>query len=100
MEHTPPTELEVVLREQLIPNPVVDYTYAKETRVVASCERTRAVAPLQEGQRSRRTLSSSARVASQRGQDHRGGVRGHRLQPRLGAPDSPPLQRAGSGGSR
>ncbi len=33
-------------------------------------------------------------MAAQRRQDHRGGVRGHRLQPRLGAPDSPPLQRA------
>ena len=44
-------------------------------------------------------LSSSDRMAAQRGKDHRGGVRGYRLEPWLGAPDSPPLQRAGSGGS-
>jgi predicted ATPase len=84
----------------LIRNPVVDYAYAKETTVVASCEHRRAGAPLQEGQRSRGTLSSADCMAAQRGQDHRGGVRGHRLQPRLGAPDSPPLQRAGRRGPR
>ncbi len=27
---------------EIIPNPVVEYTHAKETRVVASCERRRA----------------------------------------------------------
>src|SRR5215213_1030738 len=84
---------------RVIRNPVVDCAYAKETRVVASCEHRRAGAPLQEGQRSRGTLSSADRMAAQRGQDHRGGVQGHRLQPWLGAPDSPPLQRAGRRGS-
>src|SRR5215213_11853570 len=42
---------------RVIRNPVVDCAYAKETRVVALCEHRRAGAPLQEGQRSRGTLS-------------------------------------------
>jgi predicted nucleotidyltransferase len=33
----------------LIRNPVVEYAYAKETRVVASCEHRRAGEPLQKG---------------------------------------------------
>jgi hypothetical protein len=70
-------------RAPVIPNPVVEYTYAKETIFVASCEHGRTRAPLQEGRRSRGTLSSSDRVAAQRGQDHPGGLRGHRLEPGL-----------------
>src|SRR5215213_3816581 len=85
---------------EVIRNPVVNCAYAKETRVVALCEHRRAGAPLQEGQRSRGTLSSADRMAAQRGQDHRGGVQGDRLQPWLGTPDSPPLQRAGRRGPR
>lgn len=99
-----PKRIGAMLAEQsgawIIRNPVINCTSAKETRVVASCEHTRAGAPLQEGQRSRGTLSSADRMAAQRAQDYRGGVRGHRLQPRLGAPDTPPLQRAGSRGPR
>ena len=49
---------------ELIRNPVVDCAYAKETRVVASCEYARVGAPLQEGPRSGGTLSSSDRVAA------------------------------------
>jgi hypothetical protein len=48
----------------LIPNPVVEYADAKETRVVASCEHTRVGAPLQEGPRSRRTFSLSDRMVA------------------------------------
>src|SRR5215218_9191986 len=84
-------------RDLLIPNPVVEYTYAKEDRVVASCDHGRVGAPLQESEGPRRTLSPSDRMAAKRGEEDRGGMRGHRLQPRLGAQDSPPLQRAGSG---
>src|SRR5215208_6578640 len=81
----------------LIRNPVVEYTYAKEDRVVASCDYGRVGAPLQESEGPRRTLSPSDRMAAERGKEDRGGVRGHRLQPRLGAQNSPPLQRVGSG---
>src|SRR5215203_4527122 len=82
---------------RLIRNPVVEYTYAKEDRVVASCDYGRVGAPLQESEGPRRTLSPSDRMAAERGKEDRGGVRGHRLQPRLGAQNSPPLQRVGSG---
>src|SRR5215204_7587086 len=81
----------------VIRNPVVEYTYAKEDRVVASCDYGRVGAPLQESEGPRRTLSPSDRMAAERGKEDRGGVRGHRLQPRLGAQNSPPLQRVGSG---
>src|SRR5215213_7334908 len=81
----------------LIPNPVVEYTYAKDDRVFASCDHGRVGAPLQESEGPRRTLSPSDCMAAKRGEEDRGGMRGHRLQPRLGAQDSPPLQRAGSG---
>src|SRR5215208_1240313 len=81
----------------MIRNPVVEYTYAKEDRVVASCDYGRVGAPLQESEGPRRTLSPSDRMAAERGKEDRGGVRGHRLQPRLGAQNSPPLQRVGSG---
>src|SRR5215208_7461203 len=82
---------------RVIRNPVVEYTYAKEDRVVASCDYGRVGAPLQESEGPRRTLSPSDRMAAERGKEDRGGVRGHRLQPRLGAQNSPPLQRVGSG---
>src|SRR5829696_7704203 len=81
----------------VIRNPVVEYTYAKEDRVVASCDYRRVGEPLQESEGPRRTLAPSDRVAAERGDEDRGGVRGHRLQPRLGAQNSPPLQRVGSG---
>src|SRR5215208_5833196 len=51
----------------LIRNPVVEYTYAKEDRVVASCDYGRVGAPLQESEGPRRTLSSSDRMAAERG---------------------------------
>src|SRR5215204_6834885 len=84
-------------QQRIIRNPVVEYTYAKEDRVVASCDYGRVGAPLQESEGPRRTLSPSDRMAAERGKEDRGGVRGHRLQPRLGAQNSPPLQRVGSG---
>src|SRR5215204_1559982 len=83
--------------EPLIRNPVVEYAYAEEDRVVASCDHGRVGAPLQESDGSRRTLAPSDRVVAERGKEDRGGLGGHRLQPRLGAQDSPPLQRAGGG---
>src|SRR5215203_3567858 len=65
----------------VIRNPVVEYTYAKEDSVVASCDYGRVGAPLQESEGPRRTLSPSDRMAAERGKEDRGGVRGHRLQP-------------------
>src|SRR5215210_6257012 len=49
----------------VIPNPVVEYAYAKENRGVASCDQGRVGAPLQEGSRPRRTLSLSDRMAAE-----------------------------------
>src|SRR5215216_3675001 len=85
------------LRRLLIRNPVVEYTYAKEDRVVASCDYRRVGEPLQESEGPRRTLAPSDRVAAERGDEDRGGLRGHWIQPGLGAQNSPPLQRVGRG---
>jgi serine phosphatase RsbU (regulator of sigma subunit) len=49
---------------RLIPNPVVYYAYAKEDRVVASCDHGRVGAPLQESEGPRRALSPPDRVAA------------------------------------
>src|SRR5215210_8575950 len=51
--------------QQVIPNPVVEYADAKETRVVASWEHRRVGVPLQEGPRSRGTLSTSDHMAAE-----------------------------------
>src|SRR5215207_245054 len=80
-----------------IRNPVVEYTYAKEDRVVASCDYRRVGEPLQESEGPRRTLAPSDRVAAERGDEDRGGLGGHWIQPGLGAQNSPPLQRVGRG---
>src|SRR5215218_10838555 len=53
----------------LIRNPVVEYTYAKEDRVVASCDYRRVGEPLQESEGPRRTLAPSDRVAAERGDE-------------------------------
>src|SRR5215203_1196303 len=81
----------------VIRNPVVEYTYAKEDRVVASCDYRRVGEPLQESEGPRRTLAPSDRVAAERGDEDRGGLGGHWIQPGLGAQNSPPLQRVGRG---
>src|SRR5215218_11182785 len=80
-------------RRHVIPNPVVEYTYAKEDRVVASCDHGRVGATLQKSEGPRRTLSPPDRMVAERGKEDRGDLRGHRLQPRLGTQNSPPLQR-------
>src|SRR5215210_1056803 len=54
-----------LLPYHLIPNPVVEYAYAKENRGVASCDQGRVGAPLQEGSRPRRTRSLSDRMAAE-----------------------------------
>src|SRR5215210_2661590 len=47
-----------------IRNPVVEYTYAEEDRVVASCDHGRVGTPLQESEGPRRALSPPDRVAA------------------------------------
>src|SRR5215217_2833139 len=86
-----------LLQLRVIRNPVVEYTYAKEDRVVASCDYRRVGEPLQESEGPRRTLAPSDRVAAERGDEDRGGLGGHWIQPGLGAQNSPPLQRVGRG---
>src|SRR5215210_9072086 len=57
----------------MIRNPVVEYTYAEEDRVVASCDHGRVGTSLQESEGPRRTLSPPDRVAAERGEEDRGG---------------------------